>query len=123
MKSFTVIVGLGMLRAVIISPDMELTSSLTDVITRAGKIGLVKTTDRYLVSFELERFLRANGPQVIFLGIEQLSKAIEIVHGIETAMPGAQIVAIDRTCDPVLSPARRSAVELRSPTMADPLPT
>ncbi len=91
-----------MLRAVIMSPDTEISTRLGEIISRSGKIGLVKTIDRYLVSYELERFLRANAPQVVFLGIEQLTHAMEVLQGVETYMPGAQVVALDRGCDPAV---------------------
>jgi len=91
-----------MLRAVIISPDTELTTRLSEAMSRAGRIGLVKATDRYLTEYELERFLRANAPQVVFLGIEQLGKAMEVLKGIEQTTPGVQVVAVDRACDPAV---------------------
>ncbi|MBM3740079.1 MAG: hypothetical protein FJW39_30350 [Acidobacteria bacterium] len=89
-----------MLRAVIVSPDAELTTRLSEIISRTGNIGLVKTIERYIVSYELERFLRANAPQVVFLSIAQLPHAVEVIQGIEHYMPGCQIVACDRECNP-----------------------
>jgi pilus assembly protein CpaE len=91
-----------MLRAVIISPDTELSSRLGEMISRSGRLGLVKTADRYLEEYELERFLRANAPQVVFLSIEQLNRAIEVLRGVEQTLPGTQVVAIDRSCDPAV---------------------
>ncbi len=91
-----------MLRAVIISPDTELSSRLGDMISKSGRVGLVKTSDRYLEEFDLERFLRANAPQVIFLSIEQLNRAIDSLKGIERTLPGIQVVAVDRGCDPAV---------------------
>ena len=89
-----------MLRAIIVSPDAEMTSRLADLIRGMGRVGLMKSTDRYLSGYDLERFLRANAPQIVFLSIEELDKAKEILKGIEETLPGCQVVAIDRACDP-----------------------
>jgi len=89
-----------MLRAVIVCPDTELSSRLVEVMEYTGKVALVKQSDRYLLSYELERFLRANAPQIIFLSIEELSKAMEVLKAAEEYMPGVQVVAIDRACEP-----------------------
>ncbi len=91
-----------MLRAVIISPDVELSTRLNEIISRSGRVGVTKTIDRYLVSYELERFLRANAPQTVFLSIEQLPHAIEVLQGVEHYLPGCQVVAVDRGCDPAV---------------------
>jgi pilus assembly protein CpaE len=72
------------------------------MIAKSGRVGLVKTADRYLQEFDLERFLRANAPQVVFLSIEHLSRAMEVLRGIEQTLPGIQVVAVDRTCDPAV---------------------
>ncbi|MEZ5402978.1 MAG: hypothetical protein R2729_25090 [Bryobacteraceae bacterium] len=72
------------------------------MISKSGRVGLVKASDRYLQEFDLERFLRANAPQVVFLSIDQLSRAMEVLRGIEQALPGVQVVAVDRSCDPAV---------------------
>ena len=89
-----------MLRAIIVSPDAEMSSRLSDLIRTMGRVGLMKSTDRYLSGYDLERFLRANAPQIVFLSIEDLEKAKEMLKGIEETLPGCQVVAIDRVCDP-----------------------
>jgi pilus assembly protein CpaE len=89
-----------MLRAVIISPDQELAHRLGEVIARLGRVTLTRSADHYLAGYELERFLRANAPQVVFLSIESLAKAMEVIASIEQIVPAVQVVAIDRTCDP-----------------------
>lgn len=91
-----------MLRSVIISPDAQLAERLEEVMLRTGRIGLVKSTDRYLAGHDLERFLRANAPQVIFVSTESLNSAIEVIAGAQAIFPGVQFVAIDRVADPNL---------------------
>ena len=89
-----------MLRSVIISPDVELAERLEELMTRAGRVGVAKTIDRYFGGHDLERFLRANAPQVIFIGTESLSSAIEVIGAAQTVFPNVQFVAIDRVADP-----------------------
>ena len=88
-----------MLRSVIVSPDVELANRLEELIGRSGRVMLVKSIDRYLASHELERFMRANAPQLIFIGLQELNRAIELYHAAERIIPGLQVIAIDRSCD------------------------
>jgi pilus assembly protein CpaE len=89
-----------MLRGIAISPDQELSDQLEDLLTEVGHIGLVRKIEKYPAGIELSRFLRAHAPQVIFLSIENLAKAMDTISGIEATVPGMQIVAISRNCDP-----------------------
>jgi pilus assembly protein CpaE len=89
-----------MLRGIVISSDQELSDQLEDLLTEVGHIGLVRKIEKYPARIELTRFLRAHAPQVVFLSIENLAKAIDTVAGIEATVPGLQIVAVSRNCDP-----------------------
>lgn len=89
-----------MLRAIVICPDVDLTERLDGVMSDIGLVTVTRTLDRYPNSLELIRFLRAHAPQVIFLSIESMLKALEIAGEVEKNMPGVQIVAISRVCDP-----------------------
>jgi pilus assembly protein CpaE len=89
-----------MLRGIIISPDTELSARLESFLSETGHIGVVRSLDHYPNSLELTRFLRANAPQVIFLGVDSLGKAAELAAGVEEHTPGVQIVAMHRSCEP-----------------------
>ena len=89
-----------MLRGIVISPDQELSDQLEDLLTEVGHVGLVRKIEKYPAGIELSRFLRAHAPQVVFLSIENLPKAVDTIAGIEATVPGMQIVAISRNCDP-----------------------
>ena len=91
-----------MLRSVIISSDPEVNGRLEELIQHVGRIGLVKISDKYLPEYDLERFLRANAPQVVFLSTESLQQALETIKGIHHHLPGAQVVAVDRVADPAV---------------------
>ena len=89
-----------MLRGMVISPDEDLSNALDDLLGEVGHVGVARRLDRYPAGIELTRILRAHAPQVVFLSIEQLPKAIDCIAGIEASVPGIQVVVISRQCDP-----------------------
>lgn len=89
-----------MLKGAIICPDEELLGRLEEQLNNLGVISLARTMPRYPSANELIRMLRAHAPQVLFLSIESLSRALEIVAAAETQLPGMQIIAIGRSADP-----------------------
>ncbi len=89
-----------MLRSIIITPDQEQSEQLQDLLSEIGHIGVIRVVDKYPTAIELVRTLRAHAPQVIFLGVDAVDKATEAIAGIEQSMPGVQIVAIARICEP-----------------------
>ncbi len=89
-----------MLRGAIISPNAEFTEKLVSFLADVGQIGIVRSLTYYPNTMELARFVRANAPQVLFLSMDGLDKAAEVVAGIEANSQGVQIVAIHRNYDP-----------------------
>lgn len=91
-----------MLRGLVICPDSELAEKLAQTISDSNQVIVVRDLDRYPSELEFMRLVRAHAPHVVFLSIEALPKAIELVHLIEREIPGLQLVAISRTCDPAV---------------------
>ena len=89
-----------MLRSIIITPDQEQSEQLQDLLAEIGNVGVVRTVDKYPTAIDLVRTLRAHAPQVIFLGVDSVEKAMETISGIEQSAPGLQIIAIARICEP-----------------------
>ena len=89
-----------MLRGFIICPDKELSERLEAALNDIGHIAVLRVIDRYLPSVEISRYVRAYAPEVIFLSIESMERAVELVQAIERETPGVQIVAVHRSCDP-----------------------
>lgn len=89
-----------MLKGAIICPDEELCQKLEELLQEMSVVSLTRSVPRYPNANELSRTLRANAPQVLFLSVENLSRALEIVTAAEAHLPGVQIVAINRTADP-----------------------
>lgn len=89
-----------MLRAVIISPDKDLADRLENVLYEVGRVGIVRRLDRHPAEADLARFLRVHAPEVVFLGVDSVVAAQEMVAAIESYVPGLQVVAVSRVCDP-----------------------
>lgn len=89
-----------MLRGVIICPDKDLSVELQDTLTETHRIGIMRSLDHYPSEVDLDRFLRATGPDVVFLSVEMMKTGLELAARIEGRAPGTQIVAINRACQP-----------------------
>ena len=100
-----------MLRGIIICPDPDLSGRCQQLLDEVGHVHVTRTLEHYPNSLELLRFLRAHAPQVVFLSVESMTKAIEIIHEIEKHTPGVQILAMGRHCEPqVLLEVMRAGV-------------
>jgi len=88
-----------MLRGIVICPDRNLRDRLMHVLTDTGGVEITRTLDRYPTTVELIRFLRSCSPQVVFLDVDSLTKALETTREIEKYSDGIQIVAVSPVCD------------------------
>ncbi len=91
-----------MLRALVICPDSELAEKLEQSLSETNQVAVVRDLDRYPSDLEFMRYVRAHAPHVVFLSTESLPKAGEIVQVVEREAPGLQLVAVSRTCDPMV---------------------
>jgi len=91
-----------MLRGLIICPDAGLTERLESALADLGMVTVTRKMDHYPNALELLRFLRAHAPQIIFLSVASLVKAMEVGAEVNKNTPGVQIFAINDTCDPQL---------------------
>lgn len=73
---------------------------LVSAILETREVGIVRRMESYPNTIELGRFMRAAAPEIIFLSIESRQVSLETAKHIEELLPGTQIVAINRTCDP-----------------------
>jgi pilus assembly protein CpaE len=89
-----------MLRGVIICPDKELSADLQDALAETHRIGIIRALDHYPNEIDLIRFLRATGPDVVFLSVDSVRTALDLAARIEHQAQGTQIVAFHRTCEP-----------------------
>ena len=114
--------GKTMLRGVLICPDQELGDRLVAAILDSRRVGMVRRLDAYPNTVDLGRFIRASAPEVVFLSIETRQQALEIAKYIHEQVPGTQVVAINRTCDPptLLETMRAGIREFLSPPFEQP---
>jgi len=89
-----------MLRGIIVSPDGNLADRLLDVIAQVGKIAVTRTLDRYPSANDLQKAIRAHGPQVLFLSLASVEQAIATARVAEDAVPGIQIITINDETNP-----------------------
>ncbi len=88
-----------MIRGVIISPDRDLADRLQNALTNSHRVAIARRSDAYLEETELSRMLRAAAPEVVFVCVDALDRAVATAHAIDQQSPGTQVVAISRTCD------------------------
>jgi pilus assembly protein CpaE len=89
-----------MLRTVIISPDTELAAYLHRVLGDIDDVSVVRIVERYPTQIDLTRMLRSHGPQAVFVCAESPEDATSIASHVEKVMPGIQVVAVGRSCEP-----------------------
>lgn len=100
-----------MLRGVIICPNRELLTLTGNALEPIGGLTLLRPFDHYPTPVQLSRFLRAQGPDLVFVSVESLKEAIATNAELEKCSPGIQIIAIGRTSEPqVLLEIMRSGV-------------
>ncbi len=88
-----------MLRGIVISPDVKLRGQLEERLAESRGIGITRSLDRYPQMHELTRVIRAYAPQVLFVSIASMEKALGVVQVAERVVPGIQLVAVHDSCD------------------------
>jgi len=82
-----------LLKAVVVSPDQELSARLVQVLGETGRVKVVRTSHQYLHGTEWERFLLAHAPQVIYLDPSDLFPAIEMMRTAQGVIKGVKVAA------------------------------
>ncbi|MBM3303010.1 MAG: hypothetical protein FJY85_24065, partial [Deltaproteobacteria bacterium] len=100
-----------MLRAISICPDQEVATHLSELVADIDKAFLARALSHYPNELHLIRLVRATCPEVVFLSIESMDRALEVAATLEERAPGVQVVAISRSRDPqVLEQLIRSQI-------------
>lgn len=87
------------LKSLIICPDGELVNQLYQSFQDIGGIHVAKDLDSYPDENELLRIVRGSGPHVVFLGIDNVDKALEVARILEKDAPGVQVVVFSGKVD------------------------
>ena len=85
-----------MLRGVIICPNRELRTQIETALEPIGGLTLLRAFDHYPTAVVLSRFLRAQGPNLVFLSVESVTQALASNKELEGCCPGIQVIAIER---------------------------
>ncbi|MBI3471022.1 MAG: hypothetical protein HY013_06675 [Candidatus Solibacter usitatus] len=87
-----------MLTAVLCCSDRELARWLEEALPRG--VAVVGRLDGGAEKSGLASLLRSVAPDILFAGLDSQSNVNAVAEEIHSAAPGAQIVALHRTCDP-----------------------
>lgn len=87
------------LKLATICPDSDLRGQLADGLATLPGVYVLRRFDHYPNYQELTRFMRAAAPDAVFLSLESLDQALDVVRSVEEASPRSQIVAVHRNCD------------------------
>ncbi|MDX2267761.1 MAG: hypothetical protein NW208_06615 [Bryobacter sp.] len=87
-----------MLRAAMIGPETVFETDLLPYLQNIRGLSGVKVLNRYPSDQELERFIRATFPRLIFLSMRDLKKAEYIARWVRQFAPGTQLVGVADNC-------------------------
>jgi pilus assembly protein CpaE len=87
------------LRSIVICPNQELAAKLEAAVTATGEITVGRTIHRYPNAIDLVRTLRAHAPEMVFLSVESIDKAQEVVKLLNAEAENIQIIAIHSRVD------------------------
>ncbi len=87
------------LKSMIVCPDGQLVNQLYQSFQDIGGIHVAKDLDFYPEEGELLRLLRSASVQVVFLGIQEVERSLEVARVIEKDAPGVQVVVFSESVD------------------------
>lgn len=89
-----------MLRAAIACPDGEMARQLQARLADISGVAIVKAALEYPLGEDLGRLMRMHVPEVIFVSVERLDHASELVTTAAALLDGVQFVVVGRHADP-----------------------
>ena len=88
-----------MVKAAIIYPNDEVRTQLQQSLADLGDFAIIRAYSSYPAALELKHFIRAQAPDVLFVGLENFARALQIVNDAATDFPGLPIVAVNDRFD------------------------
>jgi pilus assembly protein CpaE len=89
-----------LLTSIVISPEADGTGELSANLSELGHVRVLRTFQQYPSDEELDRFLHIAGPSIVFLGTENIRRALELALAIDRAGTGTQVVALSSAREP-----------------------
>ncbi len=91
-----------MFRSVVICPDHNISARLTEVLEKVGHGECLRVLDRYPAVDDLQRVLRAQAAEILFLSFESAEKARDIVEALQAEGSPVNVVAVHRSASPAV---------------------
>ena len=88
-----------MVKAAIICPNDTVRTQLQESLSDLADFSIIRAYGSYPTALELRHFIRAQEPDVLFVGLENLAKALLIVNDAVSDFPGLPIVAVNDKFD------------------------
>lgn len=88
-----------MLRSIIICPDADLGRRLEQALLEGGRVGVARRVAEYPNDADLDRMIRANAPDVVFLGIQDMRRVSATLRLLEKIVSDLPVVAVGRVAD------------------------
>ncbi len=88
-----------MLRIALIGPESEFETDLAPYLKNLRGEGAVKVLSKYPTDVELERFIRASFPRLLFVSMSEAKKAEYIARWVKQFAPGTQLVGVANSCN------------------------
>lgn len=88
------------LRGILICPAEDLAAGFGQALAEFRGIQIVRELRRYPDRLELLRMIRTSVPHVVFVSIESIPRALEILAAVRAEAPGMQVAALSRRLEP-----------------------
>jgi pilus assembly protein CpaE len=87
------------LKSMILCPDGQLVNQLYQSFQDIGGISVAKDLDYYPDELELLRLVKSASAHVVFLGIQDVERSLDVARIIEKDAPGVQVVVFSEAVD------------------------
>jgi pilus assembly protein CpaE len=88
-----------LLTSIVISPHADRSGELSATLRQLGHVRVLRSFEKYPSEEELGRFLQVAGPAIVFIGIEDTGRALDLALTVDRVGSGAQVVVLSSACD------------------------
>lgn len=88
-----------MLKTVLVCPNQALLGQLKDILVGSLSLQVARSYSHYPSELEITQCVRANQPDLMFIAMDTLDKALQVVTAVQADFPGLPLIAIDHGSD------------------------
>ena len=88
-----------MLSTVIVCPNQAVLGQLKDVLVGSMNLAVARTYSHYPSVLEITQCVRAQQPDLMFVGMDVLESALHVVAAVQAEFPGLPLIAVDHGSD------------------------